>query len=63
MGSNYARTIDINKRSVISRLGDVVAQLVERRPRDPMDSMIRGSNPVRSSRKNCESFFRFKMLC
>ena len=27
---------------------DVVAQLVERRARDPMDSMTGGSNPVRS---------------
>ena len=34
--------------------GDVVAQWVERRPRDPMDSMTRGSNPVRSTRKICE---------
>ena len=25
---------------------DVVAQLVEHRPRDPMDAMDRGSNPV-----------------
>ena len=30
-----------------------VAQWVERRPRDPMDSMIRGSNSVRSTRKIC----------
>ena len=42
--------------------GDVVAQLVERWPRDPMDSMVRGSNPVRSTSKNCE-FFWVKMLC
>ena len=35
--------------------GDVVAQLVERLPRDPMDSMTRGSNPVRSIRNICES--------
>ena len=28
----------------------VVAQLVERRPRDPMGSMGRGSNPVRTAR-------------
>ena len=42
--------------------GDMVAQLVERRPRDPMDSMIRGSNPVRSTRKKIE-FFWVKMLC
>ena len=29
----------------------MVAQLVERLPRDPMDAMGRGSNPVRSTRK------------
>ena len=29
----------------------VMAHLVQRRPPDPMDSMIRGSNPVRSTRK------------
>ena len=43
-------------------LGDVVAQLAERRPRDPVDSMTRGSNPVRSTRTICE-FFRVKQLC
>ena len=51
---------------LVGRLGwmwDVVAQLVERRPRDPMDSMIRGSNPVRSTRNICGSFSEFKMLC
>ena len=31
--------------------GDVAAQVVERRPRDPMDSMGRGSNPVRPEHK------------
>ena len=36
--------------------GDGVAQLVERRTRDPKD---RGSNPVSSTRKKCE-FFRVK---
>ena len=36
--------------------GGVVAQLVERQPRDPMDSMTRGLNPVRSTRKICECF-------
>ena len=36
--------------------GDGVAQLVERRPQDPMDSITRGSNPVRSTRKICEFF-------
>ena len=40
--------------------GGVVAQWVERRPRDPMDSMTRGSNPVRSTRKICESFSELK---
>ena len=30
--------------------GDGVAQLVERRPQDPMDFMTRGSNPVRNTR-------------
>ena len=41
--------------------GDGVAQLVERRTQDPED---RGSNPIKSTRKNCE-FFRVKklMLC
>ena len=29
----------------------IIAQLVERRPQDPMYSMTRGSNPVRSTRK------------
>ena len=42
------------------RLIDVVSQLVERRPRDPMDSMTRGSNPVRSTIKHCESFSESK---
>ena len=37
-------------------LGDVVAQLVERRPPDPMDFMTGGSNPVRSTIQICESF-------
>ena len=36
--------------------GDEVAQWVERRTRDPKDQ---GSNPVGSTRKNCE-FFRVK---
>ena len=41
--------------------GDVVAQLVERRPRDPMgDSMTRGSNPVRSTQTISESFSESK---
>ena len=30
--------------------------MVQRRPPDPMDSMTRGSNPVRSTRHICESF-------
>ena len=34
----------------------------ERRPRDPMDSIGRGSNPVRSTIIFFE-FFRVKMLC
>ena len=34
----------------------VVAQWVERRPRDAMDSMTSGSNPVWSTRHNYESF-------
>ena len=42
--------------------GDVVAQWVECRPRDPMDPSTRGSNPVRSTRNICE-FFRVKMFC
>ena len=39
-----------------------VAQLVERRTRDPK---TQGSNSacVRSTRKNCQSFFESKMLC
>ena len=41
-------------------LGNVVAQLVERQPRDPMDSMTRGSNPVRSTTTICESFSESK---
>ena len=32
---------------------DVLAQWVEPRPRDPMDSMTRGSNQIRSTRKIC----------
>ena len=36
-------------------MGDVVAQSVERRPRDLMDSMTGGSNPVRSTRNMCAS--------
>ena len=32
----------------------LVAQWVERWLRDPMDSMTRGSNPIRSTHKNCE---------
>ena len=42
---------------------DMVAQLVERRPQDQMDSKTRGSNPVRSTRKICETFSESKMLC
>ena len=40
----------IKQWEMFERLGDMVAQWVERRPRDPMDSMTRGSNPVRSTR-------------
>ena len=40
----------------------VVAQLVEHLPGDPMDSMSRGSNPVRSIRKIGE-FFQVRLLC
>ena len=36
--------------------GGGVAQLVEHRPRDPMDSMTRGSKPVRSTRRKKEFF-------
>ena len=36
--------------------GDVVAQMVERPPRNPMDSMTRGSNLVQNTRNICESF-------
>ena len=36
--------------------GDGEAQWVERRPQDPMDSMTRGLNPVRYTRKNWEVF-------
>ena len=32
---------------ISSHRGDRVAQLVEPQPRDPMDSMTRGSNPAR----------------
>ena len=46
----------------ISFAFDPVAQLVERQPRDPIDSMTRGSNPVRSTRTICKSF-SVKMLC
>ena len=35
--------------------GDLVAQLVERRPWDPTNSITRGLNPVRSTRKICKS--------
>ena len=41
---------------IIIIIGDVMVQLVERRPRYPLDSMTRGSNAVRSTRKICESF-------
>ena len=42
--------------------GDVVAELVERRPRDPMDSMTQRfqSRPERH-KKNLYEFFRVKM--
>ena len=43
--------------------GDTVAQLVERRPLDPMDPMTRGSNLVRSTPKNWWQFSESKMLC
>ena len=46
--------------AIIKRHGDIVAQLVERRPRDTMESMTRGSNPVRSTHKMCESFSESK---
>ena len=39
---------------------DVVAQLIEHRPRNPMDFMTRGSNPVRSIRNTGESFSESK---
>ena len=71
VGSNPARGLDttISKKYIIIVLqnhkmftGDVVAQLVERQPQDPMDSLTRGSNPVQSTRQICE-FFQVKMLC
>ena len=40
--------------------GDGVAQLVERWPRDPMNSMTRGSKPVKSTRTISESFSESK---
>ena len=50
--------------SVGAVLGVRMAQLVERRPQDPMDSMTRGSNPVRSNSKKKMLFFsESKMLC
>ena len=36
--------------------GDGVAQLVERRTQDSMNSVTRGSNPIRSTGKICEFF-------
>ena len=50
----------LNKTMFKPRTGDVVAQLVERRHRDPMDSMTRGSNPVRSTINICERFSESK---
>ena len=46
------REVGSQMASYLMEPGDVVAQLVERRPRDPMDAMDRGSNPVRSTIKN-----------
>ena len=45
-----------NVRGTSTSGGDGVSQWVERRPQDPMDSMTRGSNPVRNTRKMCEFF-------
>ena len=42
-----------------SEWSDRVAQLLERRIQDPKS---RGSNPVRSTRKNCESFYDLEIL-
>ena len=42
------------------RQGDGVAQLVERRTQD---SMTRGSNHVRCTRKTCDNCSKSKMLC
>ena len=55
---NAESTVTFSKNNV---MGDVVAQLVVRQPQDPMDSMIRGSNPVRGTRQICDSFSRVKM--
>ena len=45
-------------------LRDVVDQLVERWPWDPMDSMTRGLNQVRGTiKKRLWEFFQVKMLC
>ena len=45
-------------------MGDMMAQLVEHRPQDLLDSnsMTRGSNPIWRTRKMCE-FFRVRILC
>ena len=43
---------------VVDQWDDGMAQLVERRARDPK---TRSSNPVRSTRKNCESFSKSTM--
>ena len=40
------------QRAVVGNWG-VVAHLVERRPRDPMDSMTRGSNPYPTPTLSC----------
>ena len=50
-------------RFIMRCVGEGVAQLVERRPRDPIDSLTRDSNPVRSTRIKLWEFFRVKMLC
>ena len=42
---------------------DGVDQLLERRPQDPMDSMTRGSNPVRSTRKKLVRVFPSQKCC
>ena len=50
----------VRKQKKARQKSKLTAEFVERRPQNPMDSMTRGSHPVRSTRKKKWEFFRVK---